>query len=250
MEGGGIVLELDLVRPENGWRDILRAPVTGMAMDRTGKLWICWGGMGAERGLYSYSYGDVTEIIGGSYKTNDPGTITFSGEETDIMGISVTKAGLLYLLAGRLGVFAYQDGKLMPVLNCDFYSISKGSIGCAPNGLVVDAKSNLFVHSNGFGVFCFLKRRNGYKLEQLVLPGNSPREPNRPALMSKMLGDAKVRAKDYEGAISAYTTAISQGSDYSEAYEARAAAEEALGKIDEARKDREAVQRIEDDSAE
>jgi tetratricopeptide (TPR) repeat protein len=66
------------------------------------------------------------------------------------------------------------------------------------------------------------------------------------ALIYQLLADAKLKSKDYEGAIAAYTRAISQTGKFSAAFEGRATAEEALGNTDGAKEDRATARQIKD----
>ena len=241
-EFGGMILKFDLLSQEKGWQKALDVPVTGMSVDKQGRLWISGGeSMTSFRYLSIYNGTDWKEVVCGEFKKSEAGATVLPGTETYISGSTTSKDGTLYILTGSLGVLTFGDGKFKPVLNFDFNGVWKGNIGCGPDRLPVDDTGNLFVHSNSFDVFCFLKRKNRYRFLQVIAPRVDTPGPTEKAKDFQRWGDGQLRMKEFEKAISYYTQALSETSSYVDALEGRAAAREALGEVEEARKDREAA---------
>jgi hypothetical protein len=196
-EWGGMVAVFDLNNPKRRWQEVTgkksvsnlgivgNDPVTGMTIDAAGNLWISEGSShlgGMWRGLYRYDGAKWKTLVHGAFDKSEGGLISFPGERTDIIDVSSAPNGKLYVLAGALGIFTYDNEKLAPVVKFDFYSISQGktekldgreiktAVPCYPDGLVVDGHGNIFVSTHYYGILCFFKADDGYRLRQVIFP--------------------------------------------------------------------------------
>jgi hypothetical protein len=192
-EWGGMVALLDVEKPQPKWEEVSgkkmvtslgiigNDPVTGMTLDDTGTLWISEGSChmgGMWRGLFRYG-SKWTTMVRGSFDKSQGGMISFPGETTDIVDVFEGPDKKLYVLAGKLGIFIYEDLSLKPQISIDFYDITKvdsapnsfsATVPCYPDGLVVDSAGNMFVATGYYGVLSFLKTQHGYQLKQIDLP--------------------------------------------------------------------------------
>jgi hypothetical protein len=161
--------------------------ITGMAVDRGGNLCVCEGSHGLNKWVgnaYRYDGKKWTAIINGEPRKAGGAKASFHGEKSDLLDIVAAPDGKLYLLAGKLGIFTYQDEALKPVVQLDFYDITKSyptmydgkpltmTSKCQPQRLVVDAAGDLFVSTGEFGMLCFVPGNAGYRLKQVILPGS------------------------------------------------------------------------------
>ena len=87
----------------------------------------------------------------------------------------------MYLLVERVGIFAYEDGKLVPKIQIDFSTVNdlietSGPAQamdiprCYSNELAVDSKENIFVGTTAYGVLCFIKGAQSYEMKQVMMP--------------------------------------------------------------------------------
>jgi hypothetical protein len=194
-EFGGMLGEVDLGVPkpdlqivegskEAGSDGLDRGPYAGIALDGEGTLWVGGGTFHLDsmsRALFRYDGKAWKTVVLGVLDKTEGGTISFPGEKTDIVDLFAGHEGKLYLLGGALGIFAYENDKLVPKINFDFYALDKSvehesNPGidpirtCYPEALVVDEEQNYFVSTRYYEILCFLRHGDSYSLKQVILP--------------------------------------------------------------------------------
>jgi len=151
--------------------------VTSIKIDHNHNVWIA-GGLSHLSGryafLFQYRNKKVTPII--DQKGFEGRNLVIKNKEakielplTEINGLAINNAGNPVIVASRIGVLEYSNGKISPVIAADLYityTLPKHWVGSSPMGIVIQ-DDDIYIASSSLGVLEFKKKVQGYELRQI-----------------------------------------------------------------------------------